>query len=131
MNQPPSRSMFERAQKPRKRLATIKRRRVCLPCRGHRADRPALIAFRTGDRSNCLPRIVAYERKRMKIDIERLGVTKVWVDPEVVFILFDSISGFEACSRGKLFHADGKLSLYSVPGILRKAACLGQEGATA
>ena len=67
----------------------------------------------------------------MKIDIERLGLTEVQVDPEMKFTFTYGMSGFEACKRFKLFHEDSKPSLLSISGILRNAACLVQEEATA
>jgi len=67
----------------------------------------------------------------MKIDIERLGLTEVQVDPEMKFTFTYGMSGFEACKLFKPFHQDSKLSLLSISGILRKAPCLVQEKATA
>ena len=62
----------------------------------------------------------------MKIDIERLGLTEVQVDPETVFAFTDGVSGFEACNR---FLEDGEPTPFSISGILRKALYLGQDGA--
>jgi hypothetical protein len=132
--------MMQRGERPFQAFPANVRRRTessrqsChayMPNRRTLADRLALITSRTGDRFNCYARLVAYERKRMKIDIERIGLTEVQVDPEMVFTFTYGISEFEASKRFKLFHEDRKPSLLSISGILRKAACLVQEEATA
>ena len=43
----------------------------------------------------------------MKIDIERLGLKNVPVDPQTLFTFPAGIAGFEDCKRFKLFHEDG------------------------
>lgn len=43
----------------------------------------------------------------MKIDIERLGLRNVGVDPDTLFTFPDGIAGFEHCKRFKLFHEEG------------------------
>ena len=43
----------------------------------------------------------------MKIDIERLGLKNVTVDPDSVFAFPAGIAGFEQCTRFKLFHEEG------------------------
>lgn len=48
----------------------------------------------------------------MKIDIERFGLTQVQVDPESVFTFPDGIAGFEACKRFKIFHEEGKPTVF-------------------
>jgi flagellar assembly factor FliW len=48
----------------------------------------------------------------MKIDIERLGLTNVTVDPETLFNFPDGIAGFEDCKRFKLFHEEGKARVF-------------------
>jgi len=44
----------------------------------------------------------------MKIDIERLGLKNVTVDPETLFAFPEGIAGFENCTRFKLFHEEGQ-----------------------
>ena len=42
----------------------------------------------------------------MKIDIERLGLKNVPVDPETLFAFPEGIAGFEDCKRFTLFHPE-------------------------
>jgi len=53
----------------------------------------------------------------MKIDIERLGLTNVTVDPETVFTFPEGIAGFEDCKRFKLFHEEGKATVFWLQSI--------------
>ena len=48
----------------------------------------------------------------MKIDIERLGLKNVPVDPDSVFAFPAGIAGFEQCTRFKLFHEEGKPTVF-------------------
>lgn len=48
----------------------------------------------------------------MKIDIERLGLKNVAVDPQTLFAFPEGIAGFEGCTRFKLFHEEGKLTVF-------------------
>ena len=48
----------------------------------------------------------------MKIDIERLGLKNVTVDPDSVFTFPAGIAGFEQCTRFKLFHEEGKATVF-------------------
>ena len=48
----------------------------------------------------------------MKIDIERLGLKNVPVDPETLFAFPEGIAGFEDCKRFKLFHEEGKATVF-------------------
>lgn len=48
----------------------------------------------------------------MKIDIERLGLKNVAVDPQTLFAFPEGIAGFEGCKRFKLFHEEGKLTVF-------------------
>lgn len=43
----------------------------------------------------------------MKIDIDRLGLKNVQVDPATLFEFPNGLAGFEACKRFKLFHEEG------------------------
>lgn len=43
----------------------------------------------------------------MKIDIERLGLRNVGVDPDTLFTFPEGIAGFEHCRRFKVFHEEG------------------------
>lgn len=43
----------------------------------------------------------------MKIDIGRLGLKNVQVDPDTLFTFPNGIAGFENCKRFKLFHEEG------------------------
>lgn len=43
----------------------------------------------------------------MKIDIERLGLKDLSVDPETLFTFPAGFAGFEDCKRFKLFHEEG------------------------
>ena len=48
----------------------------------------------------------------MKIDIERLGLKNVAVDPDTLFTFPAGIAGFEQCTRFKLFHEEGKATVF-------------------
>ena len=48
----------------------------------------------------------------MKIDIERLGLKNVTIDPETLFTFPEGIAGFEDCKRFKLFHEEGKTTVF-------------------
>ena len=48
----------------------------------------------------------------MKIDIERLGLKNVPVDPETLFTFPEGIAGFEDCKRFKLFHEEGQNTVF-------------------
>lgn len=48
----------------------------------------------------------------MKIDIDRLGLKNVSVDPETLFNFPQGIAGFEECTRFKLFHEEGKPTVF-------------------
>lgn len=48
----------------------------------------------------------------MKIDIERLGLKEVPVDPETVFTFDQGIAGFESCKRYKIFHEEGTATVF-------------------
>ena len=50
----------------------------------------------------------------MKIDIERLGLKNVTVDPETLFTFPEGLAGFEDCKRFKLFHEEGQTSAATV-----------------
>lgn len=50
----------------------------------------------------------------MKIDIERLGLKNVPVDPQTLFTFPEGIAGFEDCKRFKLFHEAGLASTPTV-----------------
>ena len=50
----------------------------------------------------------------MKIDIERLGLKNVPVDPQTLFAFPEGIAGFEDCKRFKLFHEEGLASTPTV-----------------
>ena len=43
----------------------------------------------------------------MKIDIERLGLKNVTIDPETLFSFPEGIAGFEDCRRFKVCHEEG------------------------
>ena len=43
----------------------------------------------------------------MKIDIDRLGLKSVPVDPDTLFSFPQGLAGFEDCKRFKLFHEEG------------------------
>jgi flagellar assembly factor FliW len=51
-------------------------------------------------------------RKDMKIDIERLGLKNVVIDPDTLFTFPRGIAGFEDCKRFKLFHEEGKATVF-------------------
>lgn len=48
----------------------------------------------------------------MKIDIQRFGLTEIQVDPASVFTFTAGLAGFEECKRFKLFHEEGKPSVF-------------------
>jgi flagellar assembly factor FliW len=48
----------------------------------------------------------------MKIDIERLGLKNVAIDPDTLFTFPEGIAGFEGCKRFKLFHEEGKATVF-------------------
>lgn len=48
----------------------------------------------------------------MKIDIDRLGLKEVPVDPETLFTFAEGLAGFESCKRFKIFHEEGKPSVF-------------------
>lgn len=48
----------------------------------------------------------------MKVDIERLGLKNVAVDPESLFTFPGGLAGFETSTRFKLFHEDGKPTVF-------------------
>ncbi len=53
----------------------------------------------------------------MKIDIERLGLKEVPVDPETLFTFSEGLAGFEHCKRFKIFHEEGKASVFWLQSI--------------
>ena len=53
----------------------------------------------------------------MKIDIERLGLKEVPVDPETLFTFTEGLAGFEECKRFKIFHEEGKPSIFWLQAI--------------
>lgn len=48
----------------------------------------------------------------MKIDIDRFGLKGVTVDPESVFTFPQGLAGFESYRRFKLFHEEGKPTVF-------------------
>lgn len=48
----------------------------------------------------------------MKIDIERFGLKEVPVDPETLFTFAEGIAGFEDCKHFKVFHEEGKPTVF-------------------
>ena len=48
----------------------------------------------------------------MKIDIERFGLNQIQVDSDTVFTFTQGIAGFEACKRFKIFHEEGKPTVF-------------------
>ena len=54
------------------------------------------------------PAFTSVRGEYMKIDIERLGLKNVTVDPETLFAFPEGIAGFENCTRFKLFHEEGQ-----------------------
>ncbi len=48
----------------------------------------------------------------MKIDIERLGLKNVPVDPETLFTFPKGVAGFEDSKRFKIFHEEGKATVF-------------------
>jgi len=50
--------------------------------------------------------------RSMKIDIERLGLKNVGIDPDTLFTFPKGLAGFEACRSFKLFHEEGKQTVF-------------------
>ncbi len=48
----------------------------------------------------------------MKIDLEQFGLKDVPIDPETVFVFAEGVAGFEQCKRFKLFHEEGKPTVF-------------------
>ena len=48
----------------------------------------------------------------MKIDIERLRLKNITIDPETLFTFPLGIAGFEDCKRYKIFHEEGKNTVF-------------------
>lgn len=48
----------------------------------------------------------------MKIDIERFGLKEVHIDPETLFTFPNGLAGFENCKRFKIFHEEGKPTVF-------------------
>lgn len=48
----------------------------------------------------------------MKIDIERFGLKEVPVDPDTLFSFPNGLAGFEDCKRFKIFHEEGKPTVF-------------------
>ncbi|HMW17058.1 MAG TPA: flagellar assembly protein FliW [Accumulibacter sp.] len=48
----------------------------------------------------------------MKIDIEKFGLQDVPVDPEKIFTFPEGLAGFEHCQRYKIFHEEGKPTVF-------------------
>jgi flagellar assembly factor FliW len=48
----------------------------------------------------------------MRIDIEKFGLKDVPVDPETVFTFADGMAGFTDCTRFKIFHEEGKPTVF-------------------
>jgi flagellar assembly factor FliW len=48
----------------------------------------------------------------MKIDIERLGLKNVPVDPETLFTFPQGLAGFEKNKKFKIFHEEGKATVF-------------------
>lgn len=48
----------------------------------------------------------------MKIDIENFGLRDVTVDPETVFTFTEGLAGFPDCKRYKIFHEEGKPTVF-------------------
>ncbi|HPT51249.1 MAG TPA: flagellar assembly protein FliW [Accumulibacter sp.] len=48
----------------------------------------------------------------MKIDIENFGLRDVTVDPETVFTFAEGLAGFPDCKRYKIFHEEGKPTVF-------------------
>lgn len=53
----------------------------------------------------------------MKIDIERLGLKGVPVDPETLFTFTEGLAGFERCKRFKIFHEEEKQNIFWLQSI--------------
>ena len=53
----------------------------------------------------------------MKIDIERFGLKGVPVDPETLFTFAEGLAGFENCKQFKIFHEEGKPSVFWLQSI--------------
>ena len=48
----------------------------------------------------------------MKIDIERLGLKNVTVDPETLFTFPQGLAGFEKSTKFKIFHEEDKATVF-------------------
>ncbi len=48
----------------------------------------------------------------MKIDLEHFGLKDVQVDPQSVFTFAEGLAGFVDCKRFKLFHEEGKPTVF-------------------
>ncbi len=53
----------------------------------------------------------------MKIDIERLGLKNVSIDPDTLFTFPEGIVGFESSKCYKLFHEEGKATVFWLQSI--------------
>ena len=53
----------------------------------------------------------------MKIDIDRFGLKNVPIDPETLFSFPQGIAGFEDCKRFKIFHEEGKPTVFWLQSI--------------
>ena len=53
----------------------------------------------------------------MKIDIDRLGLKNVPIDPETLFNFPQGIAGFEDCKRFKIFHEEGRPTVFWLQSI--------------
>ena len=75
---------------------------------------PYSIRVKWASRTFCANFVVltSFRGSSMKIDIERLGLTNVSIDPETLFTFPEGIAGFEECKRFKLFHEEGKATVF-------------------
>ncbi|WP_291994507.1 flagellar assembly protein FliW [Candidatus Accumulibacter sp. ACC003] len=48
----------------------------------------------------------------MKIDLEHFGLADVPVDPDTVFTFAEGLAGFADCRRFKIFHEEGKATVF-------------------
>ncbi|SBT05078.1 Flagellar assembly factor FliW [Candidatus Accumulibacter aalborgensis] len=48
----------------------------------------------------------------MRIDVEKFGLKDVPVDPETVFTFAEGMTGFADCTRFKIFHEEGKPTVF-------------------
>ena len=48
----------------------------------------------------------------MKIDLEQFGLKDVPVDPQTVFTFSEGLAGFAHCKRFKIFHEEGKPTVF-------------------